>query len=461
MEVTWTEDDFQLASRLLQSLLGHRGSLMKKGEKNANWRRRFFTLGMDTDTGRYPLVKLFYYESEENRRHINFILIGPHTEVKTSAVTPPKSAPDTGFCVSEAGGGGRTYHLAADCEDEQIQWVVVLRKIVRVLQQREQQGRGAEGGSEAAAAVERSPSPPEAAAVRNTSAKAEKLLARGSGARAAAGEQQRRASALRSSLDLIVERASGLEAAYAGKRLTVRVACVNAATSIFTWWEYTCSGPADVAEGVAEWHADFSFEGSGVGTELILRVTDARDAVVAEARVDPSEFRNGPAAGGQAAVALPLRPPLWERDDVSRGGGTLREDDVLRQGGKRDAAELRGHLQVRLAHSADAGSGMLCRLGLLADPIPLRLQSGDVLLFSQSTGAARITKIFTWSRWSHAALIVRRRNGFLSVLEATGDGVGLYDLDNVWWRYHKIGERLWFLPFSLLTCAQPTLACAA
>jgi hypothetical protein len=37
---------------------------------------------------------------------------------------------------------------------------------------------------------------------------------------------------------------------------------------------------------------------------------------------------------------------------------------------------------------------------------------------------------------------VRRRNGFLSVLEATGDGVGLYELDNVWWRYHKIGERL-------------------
>jgi hypothetical protein len=115
-------------------------------------------------------------------------------------------------------------------------------------------------------------------------------------------------------------------------------------------------------------------------------------------QVDPSDFRSGPGAGGQAAVALPLRAPLWERDDVCRGGGTLREDDVLRQGGKRDAAELRGHLLVRLAHAPDAGAGMLCRLGLLADPIPLRLQSGDVLLFSQSTGAARITKIFTWSK---------------------------------------------------------------
>jgi hypothetical protein len=83
---------------------------------------------------------------------------------------------------------------------------------------------------------------------------------------------------------------------------------------------------------------------------------------------------------------------------------------------------------------------MLCRLGLLAEPCPVRLNTGDVLLFNQTTGAARITKIFTWSKWSHAAMIVRRRNGFLSVLEATGDGVNMYDLDAVWWRYHKVAD---------------------
>ncbi len=433
----WSDADFVLASTMLTSLLQHKGYLMKKGEKNTTWRRRFFTLGMDADTGRFPLVKMYYYENEGDRRHINYVLLGPNTDVKKSVVGPPKSPAAVSFVVSDSSGGGRSYHLAAESEDEQIRWVIVLRKVVRVLQQREQQGHAAPTDCLLQCDADKQASEKDAAAVvvPKARSKAERLLQRD-----ASSSEKRKSDILRASLDLIVERASGLEAAFGGKKLAVRVACINAATSIFTWWEYCSSEAADVAEGCAEWHADFSYEGSGVGTELVFRVVDSKEAVVAEARMDTSPVRAGHGQSGTMTVALPLRAPLWEADDVTRGGGVLREDDVLRQGGKRDADELRGCLHVRLAYSSDASTGMLCRLGVLGDPIPLRLQSGDVLLFSQSTGAARITKIFTWSKWSHAAIVIRRRNGFLSVLEATGDGVNLYELDNVWWRYHKIAD---------------------
>lgn len=181
-----------------------------------------------------------------------------------------------------------------------------------------------------------------------------------------------------------------------GKRLSVRVACINAATSVFSWWEFFSAGEAEVSGGCAEWHADFSYDSSGVGCELVLRLM-AGDEIVAESRVETSK--------ASGAMRLPLRVPDWLDDDVCRNGGQLREEDVLLQGGKRPASLQRGVLHVRVAQANDASEGMLCRLGPLGEPLPLRLQTGDVMLFSQSNSAARITKIFTWSKWSHAAMV--------------------------------------------------------
>lgn len=90
---------------------------------------------------------------------------------------------------------------------------------------------------------------------------------------------------LKSSIDLIVERGSDLENLWEGKRLSVRVACVNAATSVFTWWEFFGSGESEVRGGCAEWHADYSFENSGVGCELVLRLM-AGDVIIGEARFE-------------------------------------------------------------------------------------------------------------------------------------------------------------------------------
>lgn len=133
---------------------------------------------------------------------------------------------------------------------------------------------------------------------------------------------------------------------------------------------------------------------------------------------------------------MPLSSPVWEISHLQRNGGTLSDEDVENQGAKR-VDNPRGGVNLHLSYSLDQTKGMLALLGLIATPLPLRLQTGDVLLFNQSTRAAKITKFFTWSKWSHAAMVVRRKSGNLSVIEATGDGVDVYDLDRVWWRYHK------------------------
>ncbi len=90
-----------------------------------------------TVSGRFPRIKLFYFEKDTDRKHINFIVLGANTKVRADPVVPKNQPSNTGFSIECE--GGRVYHLAADSEDEQIQWVVVLKKICLVLSQREQQ----------------------------------------------------------------------------------------------------------------------------------------------------------------------------------------------------------------------------------------------------------------------------------------------------------------------------------
>lgn len=233
----------------------------------------------------------------------------------------------------------------------------------------------------------------------------------------------------RESLDIMVDGASGLPKCYAGKKVSVRVALVNPAVSCFTWWEFATSEALKVNEsGNIEWKIDFSFEASSMGAEVIVRVVEEKtDCIVAEARIEAFKILTTTKTSTMT-LAVPLGPPVWDVSEIKRNGGVLSDVDVEKQGGKR-VEEPRGCCHVQLSYSADQTKGMLGLLGLVATPMPLRLQTGDVMLFNQSTKAAKITKFFTWSKWSHAAVVVKRKSGSLSVLEATGDGVELYDLD--------------------------------
>ncbi len=49
--MNWSEKDFEATAKLVEGLLNHRGFLNKKGEKNAQWKRRYFTLGQESETG--------------------------------------------------------------------------------------------------------------------------------------------------------------------------------------------------------------------------------------------------------------------------------------------------------------------------------------------------------------------------------------------------------------------------
>lgn len=61
--------------------------------------------------------------------------------------------------------------------------------------------------------------------------------------------------------------------------------------------------------------------------------------------------------------------------------------------------------------------------------LPMRVDAGDIILFSSHHLLSYGAKLFTLSEWDHVGLIVRWFNQSLRIFEATGDGVGLYDLD--------------------------------
>ena len=378
---SWSSADFGQAKMLLSGLLGRKGHLWKQGEKNRNWRRRWFALSMEMALGSRsaPTCKLFYYENETDKRHINYILIGPEVVIRACPTVVPKGeAAGCGFSISESPQSKRTYQLAAACEDDQIQWVETLRKIGLIMRQRSLQ-----------------PSP-------STMVIEEKKKSALSGKAAQMLAGNSLVETERGALDVVVERASGLAESLAGKRLEVRVSFLNEATSSFNWWEYSPSeASAPVGGGEAEWHADYSFETSGVGAELIIRIVEARsELVLGEARLTPLTLSAWPPGG---AGSVPLVRPRFGENETVRAGGMLLDTDMGTVQEPWTAGPVRGQLHLRLGTQ-----GMLRGLGHLADPIPLRLQTGDVLLFAQSTGAARVTRLFTRSRWSHCAVIVRR-----------------------------------------------------
>lgn len=325
-EAEWSSKDHALAEEKLGRLLGRAGWLRKQGEHNKTWRRRWFSLGAEPGAeSRLPVVKLYYYEQQNDRRHINFILLAPSSRAEPSALVPKPLEPAAGFCIRDtADSSARIYWLAAESEDEQIEWVTTIRNIVFILSLRGRQSLAAEPSLAAPAIFF-----PENVASDSAPAagsKAAKLL------RGPVSDLSASRPGSRASLDVIVERASGLAPALYGKNLVARVAYVNRATCIFTWWEFSPCGSSQCSNaGDVDFHCDFSFESAGIGSDLIVRLCDARSNVIlGEAMFDPlANLKAGQSGGG---LAVDLGIPRWEEGDESRAGGLLADEDVCYQG---------------------------------------------------------------------------------------------------------------------------------
>lgn len=372
---------------------------------------------------RNPCVKLYYREQEDDVKYINFILLSPSTIVEDSDVSPNPNMRDCSFCVRPDGPSpnGIIYYLHADSSDLKLRWVVVIRSLCSLLALRWQQPLEGPASSSSSSSKPRG--------------KAGKLLGGGGGG----GWGEPRGGAGRGSLDVVVERG---EVKKRGGRVCARVG-YGEEDNVLSWWEYSATESVDLTEeGTAEWQTDFSWEGSLVGATIRIRVTTEKgDEIIGEAVLDPRKLGSLQGPSWTQTVTLPLVAPVWDPDnDWRRAGGVLKPEDVEKQGAKRSTTDERGSVTVKIAWSSDMTKGMLARLGTLGDPLPLRVGTGDVFLFSQNTGAARLTRLFTWSTWSHAAVAVKKRNGALVILEATGSGVQLYDVQNVWRRYHRSAD---------------------
>ena len=73
---------------------------------------------------------------------------------------------------------------------------------------------------------------------------------------------------------------------------------------------------------------------------------------------------------------------------------------------------------------------MLSERGTPAIALPLRFDTGDIILFNNSHVLSYGTKFFTRSQWDHVAIVIRWYNGELRLLESTSDvGVAVYKFD--------------------------------
>jgi hypothetical protein len=58
------------------------------------------------------------------------------------------------------------------------------------------------------------------------------------------------------------------------------------------------------------------------------------------------------------------------------------------------------------------------------------VQTGDVILFQSRNSLSGFQRAITFSDWDHAAVVIRRNETVIDILEATGDGVQIYPLVN-------------------------------
>ena len=73
---------------------------------------------------------------------------------------------------------------------------------------------------------------------------------------------------------------------------------------------------------------------------------------------------------------------------------------------------------------------MLKNLGVPCETLPIRADTGDIVLFHSKHISSYGTKLFTLSQWDHVGFVIRWTNSNLKLFEATSLGVGLYKLSS-------------------------------
>eukprot|EP01103_Thecamoeba_quadrilineata_P019121 TRINITY_DN7614_c0_g1_i1.p1 TRINITY_DN7614_c0_g1~~TRINITY_DN7614_c0_g1_i1.p1 ORF type:complete len:510 (+),score=63.96 TRINITY_DN7614_c0_g1_i1:40-1569(+) len=90
----------------------------------------------------------------------------------------------------------------------------------------------------------------------------------------------------------------------------------------------------------------------------------------------------------------------------------------------------KGSLHVILHKTrAYSPTALLSQRGIPNPYLPVRLDTGDIILFNNTHALSYGTKLFTWSQWDHVAMVVRNQKNRLKLLEATADGVCYFSFD--------------------------------
>ena len=90
-----------------------------------------------------------------------------------------------------------------------------------------------------------------------------------------------------------------------------------------------------------------------------------------------------------------------------------------------EVAKVRLRLQQTTAFNFESLNG---ERGAPTRVLPLRMDTGDIILFHNKHLASQATKMFTMSQWDHIGVVLRWADNGLKLFEATSNGVGLFNL---------------------------------
>lgn len=100
----------------------------------------------------------------------------------------------------------------------------------------------------------------------------------------------------------------------------------------------------------------------------------------------------------------------------------------------RRSAKVVGLFHLRLHKTSSKRSGVLASIvgnGLPSSLVPLRVDSGDIVLWQNQNLTSLGTALVTNSAWNHVGMVVRWPDNKYQILQATGEGVTLSDMDEI------------------------------